>query len=64
MIDIEHDAVGHAFYDYYTQGKASVLLCKIKDIGDDIVPVGYYFRSYAEMPEIEKPHCQCVQGIF
>jgi len=62
MIDIEHDAVGHAFMIITLKGKPLFLLCKIKDIGDDIVPVGYYFRSYAEMPEIEKTALSMCSG--
>ena len=45
MIDTDNDAVGHAFYDYYKQGKASTLWCNIKGVGDDIVPIEYFFRS-------------------
>lgn len=62
MIDTDNDAVGHAFYDYYKQGKASTLWCNIKGVGDDIVPIEYFFRSYTDMPEIEKTALSLCSG--
>ena len=64
MIDTDNDAVGHAFYDYYKQGKASTLWCNIKGVGDDIVPIEYFFRSYTDMPEIEKTALSLCSGLI
>ncbi len=62
IINKDHDPVGHAFYDYYTSGKASDLLCNNQDVGDDIVPIDFYFRSYDDMPEIEKTALSIAHG--
>jgi SAM-dependent methyltransferase len=52
-----------AFADYYFTGKKDATLKIINNKGDDeFVPVSYFFRSFDEMPEIEKIALNLCQG--
>ncbi|MFD2564625.1 class I SAM-dependent methyltransferase [Aquimarina rubra] len=51
---IDKDIFGHAIKDFYNKKYSEDIVVQAPDFDDDIIPVPYLFRTYAEMPEIEQ----------
>lgn len=54
MLLIDSDPMGAAIYDYHRTGKAAPLIVRSSMFEDDEIPVKDLFRSFGEMPELEK----------
>lgn len=54
--------MGSAIYDYHKSGKASVLVVHSSMFEDDEIPVETLFRSFDEMPMIEKLALKAASG--
>lgn len=48
------DPMGAAIRDYYLNGKAGKLIVHSSDFEDDEIPVADLFRTYDQMPQLEK----------
>ncbi|AXT60715.1 class I SAM-dependent methyltransferase [Aquimarina sp. AD10] len=48
------DIFGEAIKDFYNQKYTEDIIVQAPDFDDDIIPIPYLFRSYNEMPELEK----------
>ena len=48
------DPMGSAIRDYYLNGKAGKLIVHSSEFDDDEIPVADLFRTYEQMPELEK----------
>lgn len=60
---MQEDVFGEAIHDYYVNGnKSAKISVHSADFDDDEIPVDYLFRSYEEMPLIEKTALQLAQG--
>lgn len=60
---MQADVFGEAIHDYYVNGNRSAKISvHSPDFDDDEIPVDYLFRSYEEMPLIEKTALQLAQG--
>ena len=56
----DKDAIGAAILDFAQHQKASDIIVSSDICDDDVIPVAYLFRSFDEMPELEKialNHC-------
>lgn len=53
-MEISKDPMGSAIADYYKNGRADKLRVFSPDFDEDEIPVDLLFRSFSEMPEIEK----------
>ncbi len=51
---MDKDIFGEAIKDFYTTTHEEDIIVKAPDFDDDTIPVSYLFRSYSEMPIIEK----------
>ena len=49
-----NDPIGQAILEYIKTGKNEDIIVKSELCDDDIIPSAYLFRTYDEMPEIEK----------
>lgn len=58
----EKDPMGAAIRDYYKTGKASRLKVLSPDFDDDDIPVPTLFRSFKEMPPLEKMALELSKG--
>lgn len=57
------DIFGEAIHDYYVNGnKSAKINVHSPNFDDDEIPVDYLFRSYEEMPLIEKTALQLAKG--
>lgn len=56
------DIFGKAIKAYYETGDEEDILVHSPDFDDDVIPVPYLFRSYKEMPEIEKKALNLCRG--
>lgn len=54
--------MGAAIYDYHKSGKASVLVVHSSMFEDDEIPVDTLFRSFDEMPVLEKIALKAASG--
>lgn len=54
--------MGSAIYDYHKSGKASVLVVHSSMFEDDEIPVETLFRSFDEMPMLEKLALKAASG--
>ena len=54
--------MGSAIYDYHKSGKASVLVVHSSMFEDDEIPVETLFRSFDEMPVLEKIALKAASG--
>lgn len=54
--------MGSAIYDYHKSGKASVLVVHSSMFEDDEIPVETLFRSFDEMPMLEKIALKAASG--
>lgn len=48
------DIFGEAIKDYYNHNYTENIIVQAPDFDDDIIPIPYLFRSYAEMPTLEQ----------
>lgn len=58
----EKDPMGMAIRDYFKTGKASRLKVLSPDFDDDEIPVPTLFRSFQEMPPLERKALELAQG--
>ena len=56
------DPMGRAIADYWKNGKAGRLRVFSPMFEEDEIPVSTLFRSYEEMPEIERKALDMVKG--
>ncbi len=61
---MEHtnDPIGQAILDFAKNGKAEDIIVASDLCDDDQIPVAYLFRSFKEMPKIEKAALKACQG--
>ena len=59
---IEKDIIGHALTDYYFHKEENVILIHSPDFEEDEIPVSWYFRSFDQMPGIEKTAMSLCKG--
>lgn len=57
-----NDPFGAAIYDYFKNGKAPDIRVDSNYTEDESIPVSWFFRSYQEMPEIEKKALELCHG--
>ena len=63
MIMLEgKDPIGSALLDYYKTGEDTPITVKLSIAEDDVLPPSYFFRSYAECPELEQLALQKARG--
>ena len=63
--DILHDGgdpMGAAIYDFHKNGRAGVLKMYSSEFDDDEIPVCDLFRSFEQMPELEKLALEMAEG--
>ncbi|WP_233145455.1 class I SAM-dependent methyltransferase [Labilibacter marinus] len=53
-MNLETDALGAACRDYMDGNKSAEIIVQSNIVEDDVLPVEYLFRSFNEMPELEK----------
>lgn len=56
------DPMGAAIYDYYVNGNADTLIVHSSMFDDDEIPVESLFRSFEEMPQLERIALEEAQG--
>ena len=56
------DPMGAAIYDYFENGWADVLVVHSSMFEDDEIPVESLFRSFDDMPQLEKIALRCAEG--
>ena len=56
------DPMGSAIRDYYLNGKAGKLIVHSSDFEDDEIPVADLFRTYDQMPQLEKAALDEAEG--
>ncbi len=56
------DPMGAAIYDYYVNGNADTLIVHSPMFDDDEIPVESLFRSFEEMPQLERTALEEAQG--
>ncbi len=54
MLSRSNDPIGHAIYDYYHKKPLAKLKVECSIAADDIIPVDYLFRDFAEFPNLEQ----------
>ncbi len=59
-----NDPIGAAIYDYLKNGKAPDIRIDTNYTEDENIPTAWFFRSYSEMPEIEKKALQLCSGAI
>lgn len=58
------DPMGAAIYDYHKTGKAGKLVVRSSMFDDDEIPVKDLFRSFDDMPYLEKLAFRVLQAAF
>ena len=58
----EPDIFGRAIQDLYYKGTAADIHVHAEDFDDDVIPVEYLFRNYAEMPPVERRALELCRG--
>ncbi len=48
------DIFGEAIKDHYNKNHTEDIIVQAPDFDDDLIPISYLFRSYAEMPPLEQ----------
>ena len=56
------DPMGAAIYDYYVNGEAHALVVHSSMFDDDEIPVEGLFRSFEDMPELERIALEMARG--
>lgn len=54
VLDPKHDPMGTAIADYYHKGEAERLIVRSESFDDDEIPVKHLFRTYKQMPRLER----------
>ena len=54
--------MGAAIYDYHKTGKAAKLRVFSSQFDEDEIPVADLFRSFEDMPELEKAALKAARG--
>lgn len=62
LLEARKDPMGRAIADYHTSGKAAKLRVLSSMFYEDEIPVATLFRSYEEMPPLEKTMLQMARG--
>lgn len=62
LLSPDKDPMGAAIADYFNHHKAEKLRVFSSQFDEDEIPVGQLFRSYQEMPELEKIALQMAKG--
>ena len=62
MLKKEQDPMGQAIYNYYHNGDANPILVDTNITSGEELPVEHLFRSYHEMPHLEKKALELVKG--
>lgn len=57
-----NDPMGSAISEYFHTGKASKLVVQSSLFDDDVIPVPHLFRTYKQMPPLEKKAMDIAQG--
>lgn len=58
----QHDPMGQAILDYQQRGKAGRLTVSSSMFDDDEMPVEHLFRSYGQMPHLEREALSLARG--
>ena len=56
------DLFGKALLDFYNGNAPENIITSTNISGEDILPLEYLFRSYAEMPKIEQQALELAKG--
>lgn len=56
------DPLGYALLDYLDGKREEEVKVFSPDVEDDVIPVDYFFRSFDDMPEVEKEALKLVRG--
>ena len=56
------DPMGAAIHDYYTTGKADMIMVRSSMFEDDCIPTETLFRGFDQMPELEKHALKISRG--
>jgi len=59
-----NDPIGAAIFDYLKNGKAPDIRIDTNYTEDENIPTAWFFRTYSEMPEIEKKALQLCHGAI
>lgn len=62
LLNAGTDPMGAAIYDYYLKGEADTLIVHSSMFEDDEIPTEDLFRSFDDMPELEKIALEEAQG--
>lgn len=62
LLNAGADPMGAAIYDYYLKGEADTLIVHSSMFEDDEIPTEDIFRSFDDMPELEKIALEEAQG--
>ncbi len=62
LLNAGADPMGAAIYDYYLKGEADTLIVHSSMFEDDEIPTEDLFRSFDDMPEVEKIALEEAQG--
>lgn len=62
LLNAGADPMGAAIYDYYLKGEADTLIVHSSMFEDDEIPTEDLFRSFDDMPELEKIALEEAQG--
>lgn len=62
LLNAGADSMGAAIYDYYLKGEADTLIVHSSMFEDDEIPTEDLFRSFDDMPELEKIALEEAQG--
>lgn len=58
----DNDIFGKAISAYFHQGDETDILVHSPDFDDDVIPIKYLFRNYAEMPDLEQKALEICNG--
>jgi hypothetical protein len=62
IIPVNKDPLGHAVMDYFEHGFNYDIKIESDIADDDVIPSGYFFRSYQKMPRLEKEALKKCKG--
>jgi len=64
MIPLFDDPIGRAVYDYHFNSVDQPILVHSDDFDDDTIDTGYLFRTYKQMPALEKKALSLCTGTI
>ena len=62
ITNTDHDPLGNALLDYHVNQQAKNIRVHSSLFESDIIPVAWFFRTYDDMPEIEKEVLKLCSG--